>query len=48
MGAHRGGTIQETKLQFSRATMAHLVHIPGIMDPLVPKKKGRCGKTCFA
>lgn len=46
MAARRGGTIQETKLQFSRATMAHLVHIPGIMDPLAQKREQR--KTCFA
>lgn len=47
MGVRRGDTIQETKLQFSRATMAHFVHIPGILDPLVTEKKGDAGKPAL-
>lgn len=47
MGVRRSGTIQETKLQSSRATMAHLVHILGIMDSLVQEKKGDAGKPAL-
>lgn len=39
--------IRQTKLQFSRATMAHLVHILGIMDPSCEIKKGDAGKPAL-